>query len=149
MASISTTLLPERVIDIPNGKDREGVLESLVGTLSAGREEIDAERLIQAVLEREALASTGFGDGLAMPHVRLDGVSRFYAALGRTRAGVEFHAIDGAPVHLLLLIVGPEGERTRYQRLLGSAATFLKAEGTRLKECDDLVTEVGSALLEY
>lgn len=147
MASLSLLLPQERVLELDTA-DREAALGALVEAV-ARDSGLEPATLLAAVLEREALASTGFGGGLAMPHVRLPKVRRFELALGRTRAGVAFDALDGAPVHLLLLIVGPEGEREPYQKLMSRAARFLKTEGARLIACDDLVAETSAALVDH
>jgi nitrogen PTS system EIIA component len=110
---------------------------------------VEPDKLLAAIKEREKLVSTGFGGGVAMPHVRLAGVRKFFTALGRTRAGIDFNAADGKPVHLLLLVVGPEADRDGYQKLMARAAKFLKAEGPRLIDAPDLSAAVTAVAQEY
>ncbi len=148
MASLSLLLTPERVLDLAV-TEADPALRALAAAVAGGGSGLDLERLHAAILEREALASTGFGGGLAMPHVRLPEARRFELALCRARAGVPFAALDGAPVRLALLVVGPEGDRQRYQKLMSRAARFLKAEGPRLMECDDLSTAVATVVDQY
>lgn len=147
MPSLPLLLKPEHTVDLA-GADRDAILRELTD-IAAPVAGLEPETLLRAVLEREELASTGFGHGLAMPHVRLVKARAFATVLGRAPAPVPFGAIDGAPVDLLLLIVGPEDERERYQKLLARAARFLKAEGPRLRDARDLAAVTAELLVEY
>jgi len=147
MPSLSVTVGAEQVLDLAD-TDRDGVLRALVE--AAARDAgVDAEALLAAVHEREALSSTGFGGGVAMPHVRFPGVKRFHTVLGRVRRGVEFAALDEQPVRLFLLIVGPEAEKDRYRKLMKRAAEFLKQESDHLVESPDLGAAAAEALRDY
>lgn len=146
MPSLALSLDPTP-IDLDTD-DRTAALRALVD-VAAARLDLDAERLLAAVLEREKLLSTGFGGGAAMPHVRLQGAKRFGAVLGRARRGVPFDAADGEPVRLFLLVVGPESDREGYRKLMAHGARFLKAEGPRLLEADDLAAALAQVLQEY
>ena len=133
---LNRLFLPERIADLPAGS-RDDVLHALCDLVSDGGD-VDGDALRRAVIERERLHSTGFGEGLAMPHVRMTGVKDFHVALGRVRDGVDFAAIDGEPVRLLMLIVGPEAEKERYQKLMARSARFLKAAAADLLGAADL-----------
>src|SRR5579872_6075301 len=147
MVSLAVTLQPERVIEIQS-KDKVGALRELVAAAARSGEAVDEAALHKAVLEREELSSTAFGDGLAMPHVRLPGIKRFLTVLGRAK-GVDFGAPDSQPVRLLLLIVGPEPKREDYLKLMGRAAKFLKHERDRLLALDDFTKAATELALEY
>jgi len=68
---------------------------------------VDAETLRKVLEERELLASTAIGDGIAIPHGKLDAVGRLVGALGRARKGIEFESIDGKLTHLVFMLVAP------------------------------------------
>jgi len=68
---------------------------------------VDADVLKRVLEDREQLASTAIGDGIAIPHGKLDAVGRLVGTLGRARAGVEFESIDGKPTHLIFMLVAP------------------------------------------
>jgi mannitol/fructose-specific phosphotransferase system IIA component (Ntr-type) len=107
------------------GSDRDAVLAELVGLLSMG--ERNAETLLRVLQRREGLGSTGVGRGIAIPHCRSLVASRLRLAYGRHRAGVEFQAIDGQPVHHFFLIVAPPLEiSNQYLPVLGRIAQFAK-----------------------
>lgn len=146
MASLHLTLTSDQVIELDGG-DREHALRAVSGH-AATQLGIDQELLLKAILDREQLASTGFGEGLAMPHVRLPAARDFHTVLARTKTGIEYSAIDGNPVHLLLLVVGPESEKDGYQKLMARGAKFLKAAGPGLLDAPDLQTATLAALQE-
>jgi PTS system nitrogen regulatory IIA component len=81
-----------------------GELSSHMASLVTG---VDAEQLRRVLEEREQLASTAIGDGIAIPHGKLDAIGQLSGALGRSRAGIEFDSIDGRPTHLVFMLVAP------------------------------------------
>ena len=146
MPALSVLLQPERVIEV-DGTDREQVLRALAEAVDDPGCEVEA--LVTALRDREALSSTGFGSGVAMPHARLATTRKFHVVLARAHQGVAFDAIDGEPVRLFMLVVGPEQERGAYAKLMGRAAKFLKAEADSLLGAADLPSAVTAALTHY
>ncbi|HUI08068.1 MAG TPA: PTS sugar transporter subunit IIA [Verrucomicrobiae bacterium] len=91
------------------GADKESVLRSVAENMRLP-EEVDREFLLRVLLAREALASTGVGDGIAIPHVRnpiVLHVNRPMISLGFLEKPVEFGALDGKPVHALFSVISP------------------------------------------
>lgn len=86
---------------------KAGVLAELSRHLAARVDAVNPEVLRKVLEERELLASTAIGDGIAIPHGKLDAVGRLVGALGRARAGIEFESIDGKPTHLVFMLVAP------------------------------------------
>src|SRR5207344_3024542 len=68
---------------------------------------VEAEALHKVLEEREQLASTAIGDGIAIPHGKLDAVGQLVGVLGRAPAGLEFESIDGKPTHIVFMLVAP------------------------------------------
>jgi len=68
---------------------------------------VDGEQLRRVLEERELLASTAIGDGIAIPHGKLDSIGQLAGVLGRSIAGIEFDSIDGRPTHLVFMLVAP------------------------------------------
>jgi PTS system nitrogen regulatory IIA component len=147
MPALSVLLQPDYVIEL-DSVDRDSVLRGLsqAAVTDGG---LDATELEVALREREELSSTGFGGSVAMPHVRLPSTRRFHVVLARTHEGVEFGAIDGRPVRLFMLVVGPEQQRDEYAKLMSRAAKFLKAESEGLLAASDLGGAVTAALTNY
>ena len=86
---------------------KSGVLAELSRHLAARVDGVDPEVLRKVLEERELLASTAIGDGIAIPHGKMDSVGRLVGALGRARKGIEFESIDGQPTHLVFMLVAP------------------------------------------
>jgi Kef-type K+ transport system membrane component KefB/mannitol/fructose-specific phosphotransferase system IIA component (Ntr-type) len=88
----------------------------------------DANTVAQAVLARESLMSTGMGNGLAIPHARIEGLGSPIVALGVSRAGIDFNAPDGEPAHLVFLILTPQDDdKAQIEILADLAKTFREA----------------------
>jgi mannitol/fructose-specific phosphotransferase system IIA component (Ntr-type) len=105
--------------------DKDSVLDELVRLL--GVDSRAGDTLLRVLQRRESLGSTGMGRGIAIPHGRSLVANRLRLAYGQSRKGVEFHAIDGKPVHHLFLIVAPPLEiSNQYLPVLGRIAQFAK-----------------------
>ncbi len=89
--------------------DRNGVIRALVASLSAAGEidAADVETIAKAIIQRENQGSTGFGKGVAVPHVKHPKIKRIMAAVGRSAQGVDFAALDRAPVYTVVLLLSP------------------------------------------
>jgi len=111
-------------IDIES-ETKDEVLGELVTLL--GLDDKSEATLIKTLKRRENLGSTGIGKGIAIPHCRSLVVNRLRLAYGRKPAGMDFNAIDGAPVHNFFLIVAPPLEvSNQYLPVLGKIAQFAK-----------------------
>src|SRR2546425_9595194 len=105
---ITDILQESSVVAALAGRSKGEVIAELAGVLARDHGEIDRQRLIQALEDRERLNSTALGDGVAIPHGKLPGLKRVLAAFGRSLAGVDFQSLDGKPTHLFFLLVAPE-----------------------------------------
>ena len=104
---------------------REEALAELVNLLDLGPH-VHAT-LVRTLRRREHLGSTGIGKGVAIPHCRSDAVDKLLVAYGRKPGGLEFAAIDGAPVRHFFLIVAPPAEVSNdYLKVLAQVARFAK-----------------------
>ncbi len=111
------------------GLSKADVLDEMVSAAAASGRVSDVEGLRSSVLAREAVMSTGIGNGVAIPHVRIDGVSEPVIALGLSPSGVEFDAIDGDPVRILVLFAMPRSANEAYLRALARTMLTLKTPG--------------------
>ena len=88
--------------------DRNGVIRELVESLTAAMGLEESAALIgKAVIQRENQGSTGFGKGVAVPHVKHPAVKEICATIGRSSTGVDFAALDRAPVYIVVLLLSP------------------------------------------
>jgi mannitol/fructose-specific phosphotransferase system IIA component (Ntr-type) len=82
--------------------------------------------LLKRMLDREAMGSTGLGNGVAVPHVKSEGVDRVVLVLARCKKGIEWHAIDGRPVHVMFLLISPADEPEMHLQCLRWIATLAR-----------------------
>lgn len=123
-------LLREEMIE-PNLvlTDKDQVLEHLVKmTMPCLKAECttDAELVLAALREREVVTSTGIGSGVAIPHAKVDGLQKMMVAFARAPAGVNFQALDDAPVYLIFMVVAPTNVVSDYLKLLAAISTFVR-----------------------
>jgi PTS system nitrogen regulatory IIA component len=86
---------------------KAGALAELAQCMARLEPSVDAEQLRRVLEERELLASTAIGDGIAIPHGKLDSIGQLSGALARSGPGIEFESIDGKPTHLIFMLVAP------------------------------------------
>ena len=112
---------------------RDQVIDELVDALvKAGQVPPEArDRVARAVHQREASHTTGLGSGVAVPHGISDSVDRVVGALGIHRGGIDFAAVDGQPVHLVILLVVPPNMFQAHIRTLAGVARVLNDPGLR------------------
>ena len=113
------------------GKSKDEVVRELARHLAAQYREIDAERLVQVLWERERLGSTAIGDGIAIPHGKLPLLGGVIGAFGRHVAGVDFDSLDGKPTRLFFLLVAPEESVGQHLKALARVSRLLKDPGFR------------------
>ena len=110
---------------------KEDVLARLVEILVRNGRLPAQNTLLESLVEREGLGSTGVGHGVAIPHARSDEIQGFAIALGRTREAVDFDAVDGQPTRIFFLLVGPEKDGNEHLVLLARIARIMKDARTR------------------
>jgi mannitol/fructose-specific phosphotransferase system IIA component (Ntr-type) len=92
---------------------------------------LDGGAFFRALMEREGQASTGVGMGIAIPHVKIPEVSDYVVAVGRSRQGIPFDALDGKPVHLVFMIGASDRQTREFVKILAQVTHLLKAEPVR------------------
>ncbi len=115
----------EWVIPDLKGTDKPSILKELSGVLVKPCQ-ASAEELVQVLLDREKLGSTGIGEGIAIPHGRLKKLKKFYISFGRSVKGVDFDSIDRKPSQLFFLVMAPENSAVDNLKLLSRIVTLLK-----------------------
>jgi PTS system nitrogen regulatory IIA component len=100
-------LQPAAIIADLGATTKAAALAELSAHMAGLEPSLDAEQLRRVLEERELLASTAIGDGIAIPHGKLDAVGHLSGVLGRSRASIEFDSIDGRPTHLVFMLVAP------------------------------------------
>lgn len=125
---LSSLLSPKQVILDLKGEVCSDALAHMVEHL-VSRGVLDASlssEVIDLLEERERQVSTGIGSGVAIPHAFSDSIDRVIAAFGRSVDGIDFEAIDNAPVHLVMLLIVPGKERSMHLQTLAAIAKMFK-----------------------
>jgi mannitol/fructose-specific phosphotransferase system IIA component (Ntr-type) len=127
-----SALLPPERIRVPLGShSRHALLRELVELALPDADPATLEAVFQGVLSREALSSTAIGDGLAVPHGRTDCVGRICLAAGITEGVEDYHAPDGLPVRVCVLVVTPEVDAGVHLKVLGRLARLMRKDDLR------------------
>ena len=114
-----------------SSQTKEGVLRELVGALAQAEKQVHEDRMIEILLERESLGSTGIGDGVAIPHGKSKEVKKILAAFGRSRPGMDFQSLDGKPTHLFFLLIAPENSAGMHLKALAQISRLMKDQTFR------------------
>ncbi len=128
--SLEHIITPERVVFL-KATTKEEALTEMVAVAAREPEVGDEAKLLEAILERETIMSTGIGLGIAVPHAKVPFVSDFVVSFGKAPDGLQFNSLDGNPVQFVVLIAGPEGEQERYLQLLARITLKLKEQSVR------------------
>ncbi|HBO83547.1 MAG: PTS fructose transporter subunit IIA [Deltaproteobacteria bacterium GWC2_42_11] len=124
-----------RIIDVLNrdfviadlkSNEKQGVLEEMVSDIASKINGIDREMLLDVLLEREKLGSTGIGYGVAIPHGKMKGINHIIVTFGKSTKGVDFQSLDGKPSHIFFLIIAPEDSTASHLKVLARISRLLK-----------------------
>lgn len=131
MIRIENILTPGRsLVNVPGGSKKR-VLEQIAKVLGQDLPDLDSQTIFESFIAREKLGSTGFGNGIAIPHCRMPGCASPLSAVLRLDVPVDFDAIDGAPVDLLFVLLVPEAATDEHLELLRQIASMLDREDVR------------------
>ncbi|HOD50297.1 MAG TPA: PTS sugar transporter subunit IIA [Candidatus Hydrogenedentes bacterium] len=138
MAAFGIDIDRDRICVFKKALSKHDALCKLVDALFATGGIPDREAFRKAVCDREAVMSTGIGQGLAIPHVRFEGVRKPAVGVGISKQGIDFDTLDNQVVHVIVLFAMPAGSQKEYLGLLAQVMTALKEPKflERLVECD-------------
>ncbi len=108
-------------------------LEILVEAMAQSNAEVGKQHLLQVLLDREALGSTGIGDGIAIPHGKSPELSEIISGFGLSKSGIEFDSLDGKPAHLFFLLIAPNNSVGTHLKMLARISRMLKNNDFRNK----------------
>jgi nitrogen PTS system EIIA component len=127
---IQDFLQPQAVLADLTGHTAAEVLAELCRPVAQAHG-LDAGKLVQVLLDREKLGSTGVGDGVAIPHGKLAGLPALVATFGRSRDGVEFRAADGKPARLFFTLFAPENSAGAHLKALSRVSRIFRIPAFR------------------
>ena len=123
--NFSELLSPECIALDLKGKKKNEIIAEMVSLFAKAGKLRDAKGITEEVMEREQEVSTGIGKGVAIPHRLIRGVQASMVGFGRKKTPVNFDALDGNPVDIFFLLLGPEGSTNTHLRLLSKLARYL------------------------
>jgi PTS system nitrogen regulatory IIA component len=135
-------LSPDAIIPALTGSTKTAVLAELSAFLAErqaaerGQGTVDSQVLCRALEERELLASTAIGDGIAIPHAKLDSIDKLVSALGRSVPGLTFDSIDGKPTHLVFMLVAPSNSAGVHLKALARLSRLFRDADFRQRLLD-------------
>ncbi|AZF09122.1 PTS IIA-like nitrogen-regulatory protein PtsN [Pseudomonas sp. R2-37-08W] len=133
MIRLETILTPGRsLVNVPGGSKKKA-LEQIANLISSQVPDLEMQDVFEALIAREKLGSTGFGNGIAIPHCRLKGCTTPVSALLHLDHPIDFDAIDGAPVDLLFVLLVPQAATDAHLELLRQIASMLDRKEVREK----------------
>lgn len=140
-----SSLLKEELIELNSDcKNKEDVLREIakLAKSSSILDNIDLENLYKKLKKREAISTTGFGKGIAIPHCPVEGISDFVVGALVVPKGVDFKAVDKQLTRIFIFIILPENKRNEHIRLLSKFANALKDQNNinELLSCNDPAT---------
>jgi len=109
-----------------SSNNKDGALRELVRVLAQVERQVDEDRMMEILLERESLGSTGIGEGVAIPHGKSKDVKKLLASFGRSLPGLDFQSMDGKPAHLFFLLVAPENSAGIHLKALARISRLMK-----------------------
>ena len=129
--NLTEILKRDFILEELEARNQHEVLDELVRVFAMGGVRFDPEAMLQVLLERERLGSTGLGDGIAIPHGKLQGLDEILLSFGRSSEGISFDAMDGKPVHLFFLLMAPENSAGLHLKILAKISRMLKDTALR------------------
>jgi PTS system nitrogen regulatory IIA component len=124
-------LPPERIIPDLQASNKRGVLEELARTITDGSDGLSLQSVVEVLLDRERLGSTGIGDHIAIPHGKLPRLSQLKLAFGRSLKGVDFDSMDGKPSQLFFLLLAPVDSAGQHLKTLAKISRMLMSQPFR------------------
>lgn len=116
----------DRVVPELKGRSKSQILKELAANLADQRQDLNTDEVARVLIEREELASTAIGEGVAIPHGKLAGVDGIVACLGRVRSGIDFDSMDGQPTYLFFVLVAPENSTGQHLKALARISRLFK-----------------------
>ena len=110
------------------GSTKAEVLEEMVAAATAGGvlPKARKQQAVDGLMAREGRGSTGLGKGIAIPHAKLEGLRRHGGVVARSTEGIDFRAVDGEPVHVLVMLISPESRPDEHLTLLRWVSTLAR-----------------------
>lgn len=142
---LSECLTENAVVVQMSARDKREILAGLVNLIEQTDGLMDTKSLLDEIMQREELGSTGIGKGVAIPHVHLEEIAEMHVAMMTTARGVDYGAIDDQPCRIFIMVAAPDRDRENYLHLLAEVSRLFRHDEVRESV---LKAETPAALLE-
>ncbi len=147
-------LLEKNIIPDLKASEKRDLLDEMVEVIVSNEQSLNRDELLEILLEREQLGSTGIGHGVAIPHGKINGLKQIIVSFGRSKRGIDFQSMDERPVHLFFMIIAPENSTAAHLKVLSHISGILKDSAMRKKllkaanreDIFSIIIEAGRAL---
>lgn len=119
------------IIPALTSRDKVAAIKEMAGLLAACHPEMDGQKVLDVLLERERISTTAIGEGVAIPHGKLPNVEQVSGVFARSPEGVDFASLDGAPTHLFFALIAPQNAAADHLKALARISRVLKDESFR------------------
>ena len=128
---LTDILEPGLILPDLAGQNKRELLNNFAALLDDQKKIKDRSEFLEVILAREALGSTGIGEGIAIPHGKLGSIDNLVLSFGISRQGVDFDAMDGKPVYLFFVLIAPEDSPGDHLKALARISRILKSTSFR------------------
>lgn len=156
--NLTDFMVPQAIVPEVQSETRDEVIRELVESLRAAGHvpAEDADEIVRKLIERENQGSTGIGKGIAVPHIKHSGIEKIVGTIGCSKKGIDFSALDQAPVYSILLLLSPPNDPDRHLEAMESLFAHLQRDRFRkfLRQSEtqeaivDLLTEADEGIQE-
>jgi PTS system nitrogen regulatory IIA component len=128
---ITDFLAIDSVIPALASRDKNSAIQEMADLLASCHRELDKQRVLDVLLERERISTTAIGEGVAIPHGKLPNVDRVLGVFARSQEGVDFTSLDGEPTHLFFALIAPQNAAADHLKALARISRLLKDDRFR------------------
>jgi PTS system nitrogen regulatory IIA component len=125
---LSDLITEDLILPSLSGKDVPSVLMEFSAAICASGKYSNQQLLFQRLLERESQESTGIGNGIAIPHCKVENLGQVILSIGYSDSGVNFKAIDGQPTNFFFVVISPSNSSVLHLRTLAALSRLLKSQ---------------------
>jgi PTS system nitrogen regulatory IIA component len=135
---LDTLISPDRIICNADVASKKRALELISELLCKNSSQLSSQKVFESLVNRERLGSTGVGNGIAIPHARINGIDEAIGAVLKLKTGVDYDAVDNLPVDILFALLVPESHTDQHLQILSTLATlFSNPEACiSIRKCD-------------
>ncbi len=116
----------EMLLPALKSTSKTSIIKELAACVAGNHPAVDEQRLVKVLIDREELASTAIGEGVAIPHGKLGTLTEIVACVARARRGVDFDSMDGQPTYLFFVLVAPENSTGSHLKALARISRVFK-----------------------